>query len=125
MHQLGYVNCLDVCVAHKLSGKHLDHTSACDSQLKHNKNIPFLKKIVMGDEKWILYNNVDCKRLWDKLQEPLPTTPKANLHPKKVLLCIWWNWKGVLSYELLPENQMINSNKYIQLDQLKAALALS
>ena len=30
---------------------------------------------------------------------------------------------GVLYYELLPENQMINSNKYCsQLDQLKAAL---
>ena len=30
---------------------------------------------------------------------------------------------GILYYELLPENQMINSNKYCsQLDQLKAAL---
>ena len=39
------------------------------------------------------------------------------------MLCIWWNWKGVLYYELLPENQTINSNKYCsQLDQLKAAL---
>ena len=37
--------------------------------------------------------------------------------------CIWWDWKGVLYYELLPENQTINSNKYCsQLDQLKAAL---
>ena len=41
---------------------------------------------------------------------------------KKVMLCMWWNWHGVLYYELLPENQM-NSNKYCsQLDQLKAAL---
>ena len=39
------------------------------------------------------------------------------------MLCIWWDWKGVLYYELLPENQTINSNKYCsQLDQLKAAL---
>ena len=39
------------------------------------------------------------------------------------MLCIWWDWKGVLYYELLPENQMIHSNKYrSQLDQLKAAL---
>ena len=38
-------------------------------------------------------------------------------------MCIWWDWKGVLYYELLPENQTINSNKYCsQLDQLKAAL---
>ena len=52
-----------------------------------------------------------------------PTTPKADFHPKKVMLCTWWDWKGVLYYELLPENQMINSNKYCsQLDQLKAVL---
>ena len=39
------------------------------------------------------------------------------------MLCIWCDWKGVLYYELLPENQTINSNEYCsQLDQLKAAL---
>ena len=48
---------------------------------------------------------------------------KGQSYPKKVMLCIWWDWKGVLYYELLPENQMINSNKYCcQLDHLKAAL---
>ena len=58
-----------------------------------------------------------------KRNEPPPTTPKASLHTKKVMLCIWWDWKGVLYYELLTENQMINSNKYSsQLDQLKAVL---
>ena len=39
------------------------------------------------------------------------------------MLYIWWDWEGVLYYELLPENKTINSNKYCsQLDQLKAAL---
>ena len=39
------------------------------------------------------------------------------------MLCVWWDWKGVLYYELLPENETINSNKYCsQLDQLKEAL---
>ena len=36
---------------------------------------------------------------------------------------MWWDWKGVLYYELRQENQMIKSNKHCsQLDQLKAAL---
>ena len=39
------------------------------------------------------------------------------------MLCTWWGWKRFLYYELLPENQMINSNKYCsQSNQLKAAL---
>ena len=94
-----------------------------ESLLKCNENVLFLKQIVTGDEKWILYNNVERKRSSGKQNEPPPTTPKPSLHPKKVMLCIWWDWKRVLYYELLPENQTINSNKYCsQLDQLKAAL---
>ena len=108
-------------VLHKLKEKNLlDHISACNSLLKHNENVLFLKQIVTGNEKWILYSKVGWKRSWGKQNEPPRTTPKASLHPKKVILCIWWDWKGVLYYELLPENQMIYSNKYCsQLDQMK------
>ena len=124
LHQLGYLNHFDVWGPRKLSEKNLlGHISTCDLLLERNENIPFSKQIVTGNEKWILYNNVERKRLWGKQNGPPPTTPKAGLHPKKVMLYIWWDWKGVLYYELLPENQMIKSNKYCsQLDQLKAAL---
>ena len=45
---------------------------------------------------------------------------RPGLYTKKVM-CIWWDWKGVFYYELLPENQMINSNKHLfQIDKLKA-----
>ena len=124
LQQLGYVNRFDVWVPRKLRTKNLlDLISTCDSLLKHNENVPFLKQIVTCNEKWILYNNVERERPWGKGNEPPPTTPKVGLHPKKVMLCRWWDWKGVLYYELLPENQMINSHKYrSRLDQLKAAL---
>ena len=39
------------------------------------------------------------------------------------MLHIWYNRKRILDYELLGENQMINSNKYgSQLDEMKATL---
>ena len=77
----------------------------------------------MGNEKWILYTDVEWKRSWGKWNEPPPTTPKSSLHPEKLMLCILWEWKGVLYYELLPENQTVNSSEYFsQLYQLKAAL---
>ena len=65
-----------------------------------------------------------CTVVWNgkdhganEMNYPSPTTPKASLHPKKVMLYIW---KGILYDEL---NQMIHSNKYCcHLDQLKAAL---
>ena len=88
MYQLGYINHFDVWVPFMLSEINLlDHISACDSLFKLNEHILFLKQIVMGYEKWVLYNNMD--QSWDKQSELPPTTTKANLHPKKVMLCIW------------------------------------
>ena len=66
----------------------LDHISTCNSLLKCNENVPFLKQIVTGDEKWKLYNNVEWKKLWGMGDEPPPTRTKASLQPKKMKLCI-------------------------------------
>ena len=60
LHQLGYVHCFDVWVPHKLRERNLlDCVSACDSLLKRKENVQFLKQIVTGYEKWILYNIVE------------------------------------------------------------------
>jgi len=41
----------------------------------------------------------------------------------KVLLCVWWDWQGIIHYELLPYAQTLNSDLNCQqLDRLKAAL---
>lgn len=122
--KLGYVNRYDVWVPHNLTEKNLtDRISICDSLYKRNENTPFLKQLVTGDEKWIVYNNVERKRSWGKRDEPPLTTPKAGLHPRKVMLCVWWDWRGILYYELLPNNQSINSDKYCsQLDELNTAI---
>jgi len=80
-------------------------------------------EVVTGDEKWTIYNNVERKRSWGKRNELPLAIPKADLHPKKVMLCVWWDWKGILYYELLPNNETINSEKYcFQLDELKTAI---
>ena len=77
-------------IGFQLSEKNLpDSISAWNSLLKRNENVPFLKQIVTGDEKWMLYNNVEQKRSWGKRNKQPPSTPKAGLQPKKVMLCIW------------------------------------
>ena len=48
--------------------------------------------------------------------------PKVSLYPKKVMSCIWWDWKRVLCYEFLPEKPNNLFQHRSQLDQLKAAL---
>jgi len=49
---------------------------------------------------------------------------KPNIHGAKVMLCIWWDQKGVLYYELLKWGQMITGDLYrTQLIRLKRAIA--
>ena len=31
---------------------------------------------------------------------------------KKVILSVWWNFEGIVYFELLPRNHSINSNVY-------------
>jgi histone-lysine N-methyltransferase SETMAR len=70
-----------------------------------------------------VYNNVERKRSWGGQGERPLSTTKAELHQKRAMLCIWWDWKGILYYDFLPRNQAINSDVYCsQLDRLKAAI---
>lgn len=118
--KLGYVSKLDVWIPHLLSEKNkIDRLENCNSLLKRLAIDPFLDRLVTGDEKWIQYDNNRRKRSW-KLPGDIPeATPKAGLHPKKVLLSIWWDCKGVIFYSLLSSNKTINSELYCnQLDEL-------
>jgi len=44
-------------------------------------------------------------------------------HQKKVMLSVWWDCKGIVYFEILPCNQTINSDVYIeQLTKLNNAI---
>ncbi|XP_035222849.1 histone-lysine N-methyltransferase SETMAR-like [Stegodyphus dumicola] len=105
---LGLTSKLDVWVPHVLTERNLcRRVDVCDSLLKRQENDPFLKRIITGDEKWVVYNNVKRKRLWSRKDEPAQSVSKANIHQKK----------------LLPDNTTINSEVYChQLDKLNDAL---
>ena len=113
LKQLGYVNKLDIWIPHKLNEIQLTkRISICDSLLKRNETDPFLKRIITGDEKWVVHDNVVRKRSWSKRDEPAQSKSKADIHQTKVVLNVWWDFKGIVHFELLPRNQTISSNVY-------------
>ena len=113
LKQLGYVNKLDIWFPHKLNEIQLTkRISICDSLLKCNETDQFLKRIITGDEKWVVYDNVVRKRSWSKRDEPAQSTLKADIHQSKIVLSVWWDFKGIVYFELFPRNQTINSNVY-------------
>lgn len=52
-------------------------------------------------------------------------TPRAkqDLHPRKTMLCVWWDWEGIIYWELLDRNQTVNAELYVlQMQRLNNAI---
>ncbi|CAF2593122.1 unnamed protein product [Rotaria sp. Silwood2] len=94
-------------VPQKLSTDNLAQSaSICASLLSRQEHEAFLERIVTVGEKLVCCINVRRRRQWlDPGQKPLPAV-KQDLHPKKIMLCIWWDIKkGIIDFELLDVNQ--------------------
>ena len=88
--------------------------NTCISLLARYKKKDFLWKIVTGDEKWIRYENPVNKKQWLNPGQASKNTPKPDIHGKKVMLCVWWDLKGIIHYEVLEPKQTVNSDVYSQ-----------
>lgn len=111
-------------VPHELTEDHCERRSSiCLALLSRQRKKSFLWQIVTGDEKWVYYDNPKRKKHWVNSGQSISSTPQSNIHGKKLLLCIWWDEKGVLYYELLKPGQTITSESYCQqLNRLKKVL---
>ncbi|KAL9922417.1 histone-lysine N-methyltransferase SETMAR-like [Glossina fuscipes fuscipes] len=127
LHKAGYTKKLDVWLPHELSMKNLiDRISISESLLKRNEIDPFLERLITGDQKWITYDNKKRKRSWSKMNETVQTAAEAQLVPRKVLLFVWWDWKGIVYHELLQPGQTIDSTLFCQhLTRLKREIEIN
>ncbi|CAD6998773.1 unnamed protein product [Ceratitis capitata] len=92
--------------------------------LQRHQKKSFFNRNVTGDENWFHYDNPKRKRSYVKPGQPSTSTAKPNIHGAKIMLCIWFDHKGELYYELLKSGQTINGDLYRkQLIRLKKASA--
>ena len=50
---------------------------------------------------------------------------KPDLHPKKTMICVWWDCEGMVHWEMLERNTMVNKELYIaQLHRMNEAIQL-
>ena len=73
----------------------------CKELLKNPNDDRFLKRIVTCDEKWILLNNPNLKRHWLDPKQPALPVPRRDRFDTKFMLCVWWNYEGIIHFELL------------------------
>ena len=76
-------------------------------------------------ESWIPHKNDRCTGIayWLPREEEPPAQPKPEIHERKVLLCRWWDARGMIYHELLTQGHTMTSAVYVeQLHRLAAAL---
>lgn len=110
---LGLIRKLSYWVPHELTERQMEcRKTTCEMLLQRQQRKGFLHRIVTGDEKWIYYENPKRKAAYVKPGEPGPSQPKKNTHCSKVMLCIWWDMKGIVYYELLKPSEKITGEVY-------------
>ena len=83
---------------------------------------PFLKRIITGDEKWVKYENIVGNRSWKK-KWTITNNYKPGSTANKVMMCVWWDWRGIVHNELLLLGQYMNSVLYCErLKRLRQAI---
>ncbi|XP_076375572.1 histone-lysine N-methyltransferase SETMAR-like [Megalopta genalis] len=123
-YELSFISRLDVWVSHALTeANRVIRISTYDILAKHEESDPFLKRMITGDEKWIVYDNIKRERSWNHSDKLPQTIVKPDLYPKKVMLSIWWVYKSVMFHKLLPSNRTVNSEIYCeQLEKLQRSI---
>lgn len=95
----------------------------CSKLIQRNKNNPFLRRIITCDEKWILYDNRKRASEWVDRGSVPKCSPKPSLHPKKILISVWWCQTGLIHYEFLKKGESITSDVYCnQLERMHQKL---
>lgn len=113
LHLLGKTHKYGVWIPYELSATQLhQRADTCTHLLSFRRSMDWLTNLVTGDEKWVLYVNHTRKKQWLGKGETGIATPRPDPHPEKVMLCVWWNIRGVVHWELLPSGTTVNKHVY-------------
>ena len=104
-----------VWIPHELSAHQLQYRlDVCMDLWTCHRNYEWLCNLITGDEKWVLYVNHTRNRHWFSVGQTGTVTPKHDFHSKKVVLSVWWCVKGIIYWELLPDECTVTADLYCQ-----------
>ncbi|EYB81541.1 hypothetical protein Y032_0380g343 [Ancylostoma ceylanicum] len=86
--------------------------SICQSLLFRPQRKEFLEDLITGDESWVVYDSNAHLAVWLSRGENQPKQAKSDLHSKKCLLCCFWDSRGMVYYELIPQGHTITGTVY-------------
>jgi len=102
-------------VPHELNDRQMENRKTTSEMLLDRfKRKSFLHRIVTCDEKWIYFENRKRKKSWVDPGQPSTSSARPNRFGKKAMLCVWWDDKGIIYYELLKPGETVNIDRYKQ-----------
>ncbi|UYV71807.1 hypothetical protein LAZ67_9000480 [Cordylochernes scorpioides] len=112
----------------RVAAKFVPKLLNCD-QKQHRMNIAnemldsvrddpnLLQRVITGDEAWVYGYDVDTKAQssqWKLPHEPRPKKARQVRSNVKVLLTVFFDCRGVVHHEFLPQGRTVNNEYYLQ-----------
>ncbi|KAF7493631.1 Histone-lysine N-methyltransferase SETMAR [Sarcoptes scabiei] len=126
LHKFGLKKRCDVWMPEELNQNNLlERINICDWLLKRSQFDPFLQRLVTGDVKYITFESLKKERSPSDCDDSYQSMEFSNSNDdiQKLLLCVWWDQKGIIYYELLAPGQKLTAALFCQqLNRLKEAI---
>ena len=95
-----------------------DHRKkVAEDMISQAQNDPtFMKRIITGDETWVYEYDVETSQQsseWRLQGEPKPKKPRQSRSKIKVMLTVFFDYRGVVHSEYLPPGQIVNKDYYL------------
>src|ERR1700712_3615304 len=95
-------------VPHELNDRQQENRkTTCEMLLARHQRKPFLHRIVTCDEKWIYFENPKRKRSYVNPGQPVQSTSRPNRFGRKTMLCVFWDQRGVIWFDLLKPGETV------------------
>ena len=99
-------------VPYELQPRVVERCFFASEQLLQRQNWKrFLHRIVIGDEKWVHYDNLKRRKSWGMPGHTSTSTARPNIYGAKVMFCIWWDQLGAVYYEMLKSSETITGDR--------------
>lgn len=79
---------------------------------RHKKRF-FYRIIKYGRWKMVPIRKHEAKKEWVAPWGTPKPRVKSDLHPKKTMACVSWDWEGMVHWEMLERNVIVNKELYI------------
>jgi len=109
--------CRKICAASADRGTKTEPHHSQELLDRSNTDENFLKNVLTGDETWVYGYDVETKvqsSQWVEKSSPRPKKARQSCSNVKVMLIVFFDWKGIVHHEFVPRGETVNKEFYLK-----------